>query len=232
MKTRLTITFAALSALTLASTLAACQQQAAEPAPKTETAAAEQAVAPGQTPMAGQPAPAFTLVDSEGTQRSLADFRGKTVILEWTNEGCPYVKKHYTGAMQALQREAVADGVVWITIISSAPGTQGYVEGDAARQWRTRNNAASSYLLLDPTGEVGKRYGAQTTPDMRIIDAEGTLRFVGGIDDRPTNKPEDLEGANNFVRAALTDLEAGRPVTTAFATPYGCAIKYPETVGT
>ncbi|MFA4950520.1 thioredoxin family protein [Brevundimonas sp.] len=181
-------------------------------------------------PSAGQAAPAFTLVDAEGTPRSLADFRGKTVVLEWTNEGCPYVIKHYSGAMQALQREAVADGVIWLTIISSAPGTQGFVEGQAAREWRTRTNGASTHLLLDPTGEVGKLFDAKTTPDMRVIDADGIVRFVGGIDDRPTNKVEDLDGANNYVRAALADMEAGRPVQTAFATPYGCSVKYPETV--
>lgn len=219
-------------ALTVASTalllLAACQQQPAaapDKAAPAETAAVAPAVAgPGDM------APAFTLVDAEGTQRSLADFKGKTVVLEWTNEGCPYVKKHYTGAMQALQREATADGVVWLTIISSAPTTQGYVEGEEARAWKAKHKAAFSHLLLDPTGEVGKRYDAKTTPDMRIIDPEGRLIFVGGIDDRPTNKVEDLEGANNFVRAALADAKAGRPVQTAFAQPYGCAIKYPETV--
>ncbi|MBU1384877.1 MAG: redoxin domain-containing protein [Alphaproteobacteria bacterium] len=223
------LTAVALSALALA----ACQPQAAAPdateAPVPPAAATAEA---GAAPAAGQRAPAFTLVDAEGAQRSLADFRGKTVVLEWTNEGCPYVQKHYTGAMQALQREAVADGVVWLTIISSAPGTQGHVEGEAARQWKARTNGAATHLLLDPTGEVGKLYDAKTTPDMRVIDGEGVLRFVGGIDDRPTNKVEDLEGANNFVRAALDDLEAGRPVRTAFATPYGCSVKYPETVGT
>jgi peroxiredoxin len=218
------LTAVAFAALILAS----CQQQAAAP----EKAEAPAVATPAAAPVAGQAAPAFTLVDADGTQRSLADFRGKTVVLEWTNEGCPYVQKHYTGAMQALQREAVADGVVWLSIISSAPGTQGHVEGEAAREWRTRTNGAATYLLLDPTGEVGKLYDAKTTPDMRVIDGEGVLRFVGGIDDRPTNKVEDLEGANNFVRAALDDLEAGRPVRTAFATPYGCSVKYPETVGT
>ena len=207
--------------------VAACQQQpttterAESPAPAAAT--------PAAPPSAGQPAPNFTLVDADGTRRSLEDFRGRTVVLEWTNEGCPYVKKHYTGAMQALQREAVADGVVWLTIISSAPGTQGYVEGEEARQWKTRTNGAATHLLLDPTGEVGKLYDAKTTPDMRVIDGEGIVRFVGGIDDRPTNKVEDLDGANNYVRAALADMEAGRPVQTAFATPYGCSVKYPET---
>ncbi|MGV3579211.1 redoxin family protein [Brevundimonas sp.] len=204
-------------------TLAACQQaEAPASAPAVE---ATPAVA-----NAGQAgvAPAFTLTDSEGVQRSLADFRGKTVVIEWTNEGCPYVQKHYSsGAMQALQRDAVGDDVVWLTVISSAPGSQGYVEGEAARAWKARNSAHSTHLLLDPEGTVGKAYGAMTTPDMRVIDGEGRILFAGGIDDRPTNKVEDLEGANNFVRAALEDVEANRPIRTAYAQPYGCSIKYP-----
>ena len=207
-------------------TLAACNQAEAPAAPATPETAAAPAAAPGQP----QTAPAFTLIDSDGVERSLADFRGKTVVLEWTNEGCPYVQKHYSaGAMQALQAEAVGDGVVWLTIISSEPSAQGYVEGEAARAWKARNKAGSSHLLLDPTGEVGKRFGAVTTPDMRVIDAEGRILFTGGIDDRPTNKVEDLAGANNFVRAALTDIEAGRSVQTAYAKPYGCSIKYAGT---
>ena len=209
--------------------LAACQQQ---PAAAPDKAATPAAAATPAVAGPGDMAPAFTLIDADGTQRSLADFKGKTVVLEWTNEGCPYVKKHYTGAMQALQREATADGVVWLTIISSAPTTQGYVEGEEARAWKAKHRAAFTHLLLDPTGEVGKRYDAKSTPDMRIIDPEGRLIFVGGIDDKPTNKVEDLAGANNFVRAALADAKAGRPVQTAFAQPYGCAIKYPETIET
>lgn len=218
------LTLVAFAALTVA----ACGQPAGTPE-KAETPAPTPAVQTA-APSAGQQAPQFTLVDSDGTQRSLSDFRGKTVVIEWTNEGCPYVQKHYSGAMQALQREATADGVVWLSVISSAPGTQGYVEGDQARQWKARTEAASTHLLLDPTGRVGKLYGARTTPDMRVIDPEGRLVYVGGIDDRPTNKVEDLQGANNFVRAALEDLDTGRPVRTAFAQPYGCSVKYPETV--
>ena len=220
--TRLSLMACAAAVLTLA----ACNPAEAPVPPTTETAATPDA-APGQPQMA----PAFTLVDAEGVERSLADFRGKTVVLEWTNEGCPYVQKHYSaGAMQALQTEAVADGVVWLTIISSEPGAQGFVEGEQARAWKARNDAGSSHLLLDPTGEVGKSFGAVTTPDMRVIDGEGRILFTGGIDDKPTNKVEDLEGANNFVRAALSDIEAGRPVQTAFAQPYGCSIKYPGAV--
>ena len=200
--------------------LSACSPASEAP----ETGSAETAEAP-----AADMAPAFTLVDAEGVERSLADFRGKTVILEWTNEGCPYVQKHYSsGNMQALQREATGDGVGWLTIISSAPGTQGYVEGDAAREWQSRNSAAATHLLLDPEGTVGRLYDAKTTPDMRIIDPEGRLLFVGGIDDRPTNKVEDIEGATNHVTMALADMDAGRPVATPFATPYGCSIKYAD----
>lgn len=220
--------FRLLTAASAALLLTACQQQPAAAPDKAAPAAAEAAASAVAGP--GDLAPDFTLVDAEGVQRSLADFKGKTVVLEWTNEGCPYVKKHYTGAMQALQREATADGVVWLTIISSAPGTQGFVEGEEAKAWKAKHQAAFTHLLLDPTGEVGKRYDAKTTPDMRVIDPEGRLIYVGGIDDKPTNKVEDLQGANNFVRAALADAKAGRPVQTAFAQPYGCAIKYPETV--
>lgn len=199
--------------------LAACGQPAGDAAPATE--AAETAAA--------NAAPAFTLTNAEGQPVSLADFRGKVVVVEWTNEDCPYVRKHYGGgAMQALQREAVEDGVVWLTIISSAPGTQGYVEGADARGWRDEYSAGFSHLLLDPTGEVGRAYGAVTTPDMRVIDEEGRVIFTGGIDDRPTNRPQDLEGATNFVRAALADHAAGRPVATPFAQPYGCSIKYAD----
>lgn len=206
--------------------LGACQQAEA-PAAKTDKVAAINAVAgPGDM------APDFTLASAEGEPVSLASFKGKTVVLEWTNEGCPYVKKHYTGAMQALQKQATDEGVVWLTIISSAPTTQGYVEGEEARAWKSKFKANFTHLLLDPTGEVGKLYDAKTTPDMRIIDAEGRLIFVGGIDDKPTSKVEDLAGANNHVQAALADHKAGRPVATAFAQPYGCAIKYPETIET
>ena len=204
-------------------TLAACQQaEAPASAPAVDTTPASTTA--GQAGVA----PAFTLTDSEGVQRSLADFLGKTVVIEWTNEGCPYVQKHYSaGAMQALQQEAVGDGVVWLTVISSAPGSQGHVAGEEARAWKARNSAHSTHLLLDPEGTVGKAYGAMTTPDMRVIDREGRILFAGGIDDKPTNKVEDLAGANNFVRAALEDVQANRLIRTAYAQPYGCSIKYP-----
>lgn len=216
MRLPLIVALAALS-------LAACGQPASE---KTADQASAPAAAPGAMPMPGQAAPAFTLVDADGTPRSLADFGGKVVVLEWTNEGCPYVQKHYTGAMQALQREAGEDGVIWLSVISSAPGTQGYVTGEAARDWKTRTGAHSTHLLLDPTGQVGRAYGAKTTPDMRIINRDGQLVYVGGIDDKSTSDPADLQGATNFVRAALDDVLSGKPVRTDFAASYGCSVKY------
>lgn len=208
-------------ALAAASTLvlAACGQPAEAPSDAAET---ETAQADAQT------APDFTLTNAEGEQVSLSDFRGRVVVLEWTNEDCPYVRKHYTGAMQDLQGEATGDGVVWLTIISSAPGTQGYVEGDAAREWRSRYNAHFTHLLADPTGETGRAYGAVTTPDMRVIDEEGRIIFTGGIDDRPSADVATLEGATPYVRAALEDHAAGRPVATPFAQPYGCSIKFAD----
>ena len=186
---RLTL-IAAASALALA----ACQPAANDKAAPEAEAAPAAATTSGSGGQPGAMAPSFTLVDAEGVQRNLADFRGKTVVLEWTNEGCPYVKKHYTGAMQALQRQAVDEGVVWLTLISSAPGTQGFVEGQAARDWKTRTNGAATHLLLDPTGQVGRLYDAKTTPDMRVIDPQGRLVYVGGIDDRPPTRSRIWKG--------------------------------------
>ena len=213
----------ALAALTLAAlALAACQPPAAAPE---RAGAPVPAAAPGVMPMPGQAAPAFRLVDADGTPRALADFHGRIVVLEWTNADCPQVRKHYAGAMQALQREAAEDGIVWLSVISSAPGTPGHVTGESARTWQARTGAQSAHLLLDPTGQVGRAYGATTTPEMRIIDREGRLVYVGGIDDRPTAEVADLQGAVNFVRSALDDVMSGRPVRRDFASPYGCPIR-------
>ncbi len=178
-------------------------------------------------PKVGAPAPGFATVDSNGKEHALADFGGKTVILEWTNHDCPFVRKHYgTGNMQALQRQATGDGIVWLSIISSAPGTQGYVEGAEANRLTDERKAAPSAVLLDPKGVVGRSYDARTTPHMYIIDPGGTLVYMGGIDDRPTANWDDVKGANNYVRAALADLAQGRPVATPVSRPYGCSVKY------
>lgn len=178
-------------------------------------------------PVVGQPAPAFSAVDAAGKVRTLSEFRGRTVVLEWTNSGCPYVKKHYdAGAMQGLQRAATGDGVVWLTVVSSAPGMQGHVTGPQARAWKSQVGAASSAVLLDPKGAVGRAYDAKTTPHMYIVDRAGKLVYMGGIDDRPSSDPQSLKGATNYVVAALADIEAGRPVAQPVTRPYGCSVKY------
>jgi len=175
----------------------------------------------------GAQAPAFSVQDASGATRTLAEFRGRTVVLEWTNDGCPYVRKHYdAGNMQTIQREATADGIVWLQVISSAPGEQGHLDGAGARARVQTDNAAPTATLLDPTGVMGQAYGARTTPHMYIIDPQGVLRYQGAIDDRPSARPASLEGATNYVRAALADLAAGRAVQTASTVPYGCGVKY------
>jgi hypothetical protein len=172
------------------------------------------------------PAPGFSLKDADGRVRTLAEFRGKVVVLEWINEGCPYVKKHYQGNMQALQKAAVADGVVWLSVCSSAPGQQGHVDGAGAKRFIAAKGAAPTAFLLDPTGVAGKAWGAKTTPHMYIVDKAGQLAYQGGIDDKPTANVADIAGATNYVKAALADLKAGRPVKVAFSKPYGCSVKY------
>ncbi|TVQ88228.1 MAG: thioredoxin family protein [Chromatiaceae bacterium] len=178
-------------------------------------------------PQVGQPAPDFTGTDTAGKTWSLADLAGQPVVLEWTNHDCPFVVKHYrTGNMQALQKQATTDGVVWLSVISSAPGKQGHVTAAQADELTSSRDAAPSAVLLDPTGEIGRAYGAQTTPHMFVIDREGTLVYAGGIDNRPTTNPDDVPGADNYVRLALDDLAAGRPVAKATTRPYGCSVKY------
>ncbi|MCA1809213.1 MAG: thioredoxin family protein [Kiritimatiellia bacterium] len=171
-------------------------------------------------------APGFELPDVQGKTYKLADNLGKIVVLEWTNYDCPFVKKFYTaGAMQELQREAVARGVVWLSICSSAPGKQGHFERD---EWLRRMQSAKVAVpvLLDPDGKVGRAYGAKTTPHMFVIDAEGRLVYQGGIDDQPSARAQSLEGARNYVREALQALWDGQPVPLAEAKPYGCSVKY------
>jgi peroxiredoxin len=175
----------------------------------------------------GAPAPAFTLADAGGKPVSLASFRGKTVVLEWNNPGCPFVQKHYnSGNMQKTQSAARAQGVVWLTINSGAPGKQGHMTGAEAASWVKSEKAAPSAYLLDPAGKVGHLYGAKTTPHMYVIDSSGRLVYQGGIDDKPTANPADIASARNMVLAALGDLRAGRKVAVAESRPYGCSVKY------
>lgn len=179
-------------------------------------------------PTVGQAAPAFTATDASGQKVALDQYRGKTVVLEWTNYECPYVKKHYdSGSMQALQKEATGNGVVWLQVVSSAPGQQGYVTTANADKLVVKDRSASvTRLLLDPAGTLGHQYAAKTTPHMYIVDATGKLVYMGGIDDKPTASQADLKGARNYVRAALADIAANRPVATPVSRPYGCSVKY------
>jgi peroxiredoxin len=174
-------------------------------------------------------APAFTAVDIDGKTRSLSEFKGKVVVLEWVNEGCPYVKKHYSGNMQGLQQAATAEGVVWLSIVSSAPGKQGYFpDAAAAKTWMNAKGAKPTALLLDPQGTVATAYKAKTTPHMFVIDRDGQVVYEGAIDDTPSSKVEDLKTAKNYVAAALNDVKAGRKVAVAYSQPYGCSVKYKD----
>jgi peroxiredoxin len=178
-------------------------------------------------PIVGKPAPQFTVTDSNGKSHALADFKGKTVVLEWTNDGCPYVKKHYgSGNMQKLQKEVTAVGGVWLSIISSAPGKQGYVKGPDANQLTTSRSAQPTAVLLDPVGAIGRAYEAQTTPHMFVIDPAGTLRYMGAIDDQPSTDASTVTAARNYVREAFTAVSSGGKVAETATDPYGCSVKY------
>lgn len=175
----------------------------------------------------GEPAPDFSLPGSDGKQYTLSDLRGNKVILEWTNDGCPYVRKHYSSAnMQGLQKQTTEAGVIWLSIISSKPGSQGHVDAAGARQLTESRDAHPTSVLLDPAGDVGRQYGAKTTPHMYVIDEQGKLVYQGAIDDKPSARQSSLQGARNYVLAALDDMAAGRPVQQAETTPYGCSVKY------
>ena len=175
----------------------------------------------------GQPAPAFTLTDTKGTAHSLADFAGKTVVLEWFNHECPFVKKHYgAGNMQRQQAAATGKGVVWLTINSSAAGKQGHVNAEQANAILGEWKAAPTAFLLDHDGTVGQAYGAKTTPHLFVIDGGGVLRYNGAIDSTPSADPADIPGATQYVEAALGDLAANRPVARGTTQPYGCSVKY------
>lgn len=175
----------------------------------------------------GEAAPAFKLMDTKGKEHALADFKGKLVVLEWTNYDCPFVKKHYMSKnMQKLQAEYTAKGVVWLSICSSAEGKQGYNEPTKWNELIEKHGAKSSAVLLDVDGKVGHRYGAKTTPHMFVIDKEGVLRYAGAIDDIRSADPDDAAKAKNYVKAALDELMEGKEVTTKNSKPYGCSVKY------
>jgi peroxiredoxin len=192
--------------------------------------AAALATAPAMAqPTIGSPAPDFRLTDVNGKAISLSALRGRTVVLEWNNPECPFVRKHYmSGNMQRTQVAARVDGVVWLAINSGAEGKQGHMNPAQAKSTMAAQKSHPSAYLLDADGAVGKAYGAKTTPHMYIINKEGTLVYAGGMDNRPTPNPADVRGARNHVAAALAELKAGKPVSVPTSRPYGCAVKYKD----
>ncbi len=175
----------------------------------------------------GDPAPDFSGTDSHGQTHKLSEYKGKFVVLEWTNKGCPYTRKHYdSGNMQSLQKQWTAKGVVWLTVLSSAPGEQGYMTAAQENAYIGKVHADPTAALLDPAGAIGHEYDAKTTPHMFVIDPSGKLIYDGAIDDHPTTDVSDIPTSKNYVSAALTEAMAGQPVATTYTRPYGCSVKY------
>ncbi|GGC57934.1 redoxin domain-containing protein [Chelatococcus reniformis] len=189
-------------------------------------ASAAYAATPSAAAKVGQPAPAFSATDARGKPVSLAALKGKTVVLEWSNHECPFVQKHYTGAMQALQKKWTGQGIVWLTVLSSAPGEQGGVSPTEANKLSVDRGAAPTDVVMDPKGELGRLYGARTTPDMYVITPDGTLAYMGAIDDKPSTNQADLKTARNYVDEALVAVTTGKPVAVSATRSYGCSIKY------
>ena len=178
-------------------------------------------------PSVGQPAPAFSIKDTSGKAVSLADFKGKHVVLEWVNPGCPFVQKHYNSAnMQGTQGEAAGKGVVWLAISSTAPEFSDYKKPGDLAGWMQGHKAAASATLMDDDGKVGKAYGARTTPHMYVVDPAGKLVYAGAIDSKSTANPADIASSTNYVKQALNEVLAGKPVSTPSTRPYGCSVKY------
>lgn len=178
-------------------------------------------------PQIGKPAPAFTLKDTAGKEVSLADYKGKYVVLEWINYGCPFVQKHYVSKnMQNLQKEYTGKDVVWLSICSSAAGKQGNLSAADIEKKNQEYGANFSAYLIDDNGAVGREYDAKTTPEMYVVNPEGVLIYKGAIDDKPTAKPEDVKGASNYVQTALNAALAGEPIPVTETKPYGCSVKY------
>jgi hypothetical protein len=180
----------------------------------------------------GQPAPDFTAVDSKGVSHRLSEYHGKPVVLEWTNADCPFTRKHYTsGNMQSVQTLARRDGVVWLSVISSAPGKQGYVDGPGADALTRDRGAAPAAVLLDPSGTVGRLYHAKTTPHMYVIDRDGTLKYMGGMDSLATTDVSDIAAAEPYLKEAMLAVVDNKPVPHPVTKPYGCSIKYQGSEG-
>jgi glutathione peroxidase-family protein len=175
----------------------------------------------------GDPAPDFTLTDSNGKPDSLSDFKGKWVVLEWVNFGCPFVRKHYdSGNMQSLQKSYIGKGIVWLSVCSSAPGKQGYFEGDELIERIKHEETSATAYLVDAEGTVGKKYEAKTTPHMYIVNPEGVLVYAGGIDNIPSSNKDDIGKATNYVKEAFDAALAGKEIAVKGSKPYGCSVKY------
>jgi alkyl hydroperoxide reductase subunit AhpC len=179
----------------------------------------------------GGPAPAFTATDTRGASHSLAGYAGKWVVLEWFNHGCPFTKKHYAlvngvGNSQAMQQEYTGRGVIWLSVVSSGPGRQGYTSAKKAEDMARDKGAAPTAIIRDTAGVLGRLYGARNTPQYAIVDPQGVLRYAGAIDDRRGSSPKEIAGATNYVRAALDAGLAGQPIAVAQTQPYGCEVKY------
>ena len=178
-------------------------------------------------PVIGQAAPSFSTLDSHGKTQTLSDYKGRIVVLEWNNPECPFVRKHYgAGNMQQQQAEAGAAGVVWLTVNSGAPGKQGQLDAAAANTYVAQQRGKAAAYLLDPDGRVGQAYAARTTPQMAVIDQQGTLRYLGAIDSIASADADDIPDATQYVRQALAELAAGKPVSVPTSEPYGCSVKY------
>lgn len=178
-------------------------------------------------PKVGEPAPDFTLTGSDGKPYALSSFKGRYVVLEWTNHECPFVKKHYgSGNMQALQKELAGQGAAWLTVISSAPGKQGHVDASRANDLTKSRGASPTAVLFDPSGEVGRKYDAKTTPHMFVVAPDGKLIYMGGIDSIPSSDADDIARATPYVKMALAEAQAGKPVSNPSTRPYGCSVKY------
>lgn len=178
-------------------------------------------------PAVGQPAPAFTLTDTSGKTRSLAEFKGKTVVLEWTNPGCPFVRKHYDSAnLPGLQKEFTGRDVVWLAINSTEKAASDYLPPQQLAAWIQGKSGTPTATLMDEEGQVGRAYGARTTPHMYIVNPQGTLVYAGGIDSIASARASDIQTATNYVRQGLNEALAGRPISQAQTPPYGCTIKY------
>lgn len=174
----------------------------------------------------GQAAPDFTLTDTAGKPVKLSDFRGKHVVLEWNNPGCPFVRKHYQGNMQALQTEAADKGVVWLAINSTEDASSDYLTPPQLGRWMSEQKAAPTATLMDEDGKVGRAYAARVTPHMYVIDPQGKLAYAGGIDSIPSARVDDIPKATNYIRQAMTEIAAGKPLSVTTSRPYGCTIKY------